>query len=175
MPLTRKVEITPYVLTRETVNLSAESVIPMPNDRRKEPSRSVQIQGGERAPSSEPILMTPVHTPITRGRSSQRTVALILVSAGVAAVVTGLVFGLEARSAAENDSKAPVFDADKDNTGHRYQTLQYIGYGAGAALLIGGAATLLIASPRRVNGEEHHIAVAGIPGRGAMAQLRWQF
>jgi hypothetical protein len=58
--------------------------------------------------------------------------------AGLAAVVTGAVFGLQARAKGDSVSGAKVFDPAADQAGHRAQTLQYVFYGVGAAALAAG-------------------------------------
>ena len=64
-----------------------------------------------------------------------------------------------------------MFDPNADSSGHRYETLQWVGYAVGAALLVGGVTTYLIGNARR--NAEHGTSVSLVPlsGGGAFAAL----
>lgn len=79
-----------------------------------------------------------------RGRTL-RTTGIILGSAGAAVVIVGVVFGLAAKSDGDANAKTgATFSSSTYDAGHRDQTLQYVGYGLGAALIAAGVTTFLI-------------------------------
>jgi tetratricopeptide (TPR) repeat protein len=78
--------------------------------------------------------------PVDQGRNL-RIGGLVVAGVGVAAVATGLVFGLQAKSKGESVSSAGRFDPDADSAGRRAQTLQWVFYGVGVAALAAGATT----------------------------------
>ena len=55
----------------------------------------------------------------------------------MALIAVGLAYGAAARSAGESVSKQ--YDASTASAGQRDQTLQWVGYGVGAAALVTGA------------------------------------
>jgi hypothetical protein len=80
--------------------------------------------------------ITPAPAPATdevqTGRSF-RIAGVTTGAAGVALLATGLAFGLAAKAAGEDNSD--FWDPDRDRAGKRYETLQWVGYGLGAAAL----------------------------------------
>ena len=64
-----------------------------------------------------------------------------LTVAGAALVGAGVAFGLAAKSAAK--SVAAQYDPDRDAAGRRDATLQWVGYGAGAAAIVAGVIFLV--------------------------------
>jgi len=174
----RTVEIEAGALTRETINLSRVIEVardPVPADAaaakvvvtapvaaavapdRKPPSVDVR-RPGETAPVEK-----------RAGSSRLRMAGVVLGATGAAAVAAGLAFGLGARAAGDNNSRAAKFDPDADNRGHTYQTLQWVGYGVGAALITGGVATLLLGAQRTSSDAPKTIAIIPASGGGALA------
>lgn len=82
---------------------------------------------GQAAPGAEGL---------DRGRS-WRTAGIATAAAGAGFLGGGLLFGLAARSASSDVSHQ--FDASQDSAGRRDETLQWIGYGVGAAAIATGA------------------------------------
>ena len=80
-----------------------------------------------------------------RGNRPLRIAGLAVGGAGALALVGGIVMGVRAKSLSDevtNDAKKqPVgtFDRSKYDSGKQAETLQWVGYGVGAAALIGGA------------------------------------
>jgi hypothetical protein len=75
------------------------------------------------------------------GGSKLRTWGIVTGSVGVAAVGAGVAFGLltgSTKQQVESDVRNGFFDHDKDANGRLYETLQWVGYGVGAALLVTG-------------------------------------
>ena len=141
--VSRVVRIAAGELTRETVRLSelrvAEVAAPAPKPRAvSTPPPLVPIR--REAPAK------PAAT--ERGGSGLRTASVILAGTGVLVAGAGLAFGIAAKKMGETDSQAPTF-RDREATGHRYQTLQWVGYGLGAALIAGGATTYVLGRGRR--------------------------
>jgi hypothetical protein len=103
-------------------------------------------------PVASPIAPPPVE-PNRPRRPGLRTVGIFLGGTGVAAVAGGLLCGLEARAAGNANSAAGhVFDPNADSRGHTFQTLQYVGYGVGAALLVAGTTLFVLGSPSASDG-----------------------
>jgi tetratricopeptide (TPR) repeat protein len=112
----------------------------------------------------------PPPPPSDSGRSL-RIAGLASAGVGAAAVVTGLVFGLQARSKSDSVSKATRFDPDADSAGRSAQTLQYVFYGIGGAAIATGAVLYYFGMDQR----EQRVSVAptvtpagfGLVARGA--------
>lgn len=80
-----------------------------------------------------------------RGNRPLRIAGLAVGGAGALALVGGIVMGARAKSLSDEVSsdarKQPVgtFDRSKYDSGKRAETLEWVGYGVGAAALLGGA------------------------------------
>ncbi|MFL5307448.1 MAG: tetratricopeptide repeat protein [Polyangia bacterium] len=139
-PITRTVEISVASLTRETVHLS-------------------QVARAAATPEPQPVSPAPAATPAVEASSSDtgpapdsgrtlRIVGLSLGAAGVAFAGAGLAFGVLAHSQGQTDTQAMTFAPDNQSKGKQYQTLQYVGYGVGGALLVAGVITYIIGYQR---------------------------
>jgi len=133
--VTRAVAIESSVPRRETVELS--SVSP-----------SVALQATALRPIEPQTKMPPpeeADTASRSGHSNLRTAGVIMGAGGLVAIATGVGFGVAARSAGKNNSQlGNTFDPNADDSGKTYQTLQYVGLGLGAALLLAGTVTFLL-------------------------------
>ncbi len=155
----RSVTIEAGIPKRETVELSASSrvaavvavaVTPPKDDRGG--GVGGPITGPGAGPSTVPgqpdVSASPAGDSIADSRrrnARMRTVGIVLGGLGVVAVGAGVVFGLEARSAGKNNSQiGNTYDPDADTSGRRFQTLQYVGYGVGAALVAAGAISFVL-------------------------------
>ncbi|HVT10508.1 MAG TPA: hypothetical protein VHO67_23775 [Polyangia bacterium] len=141
-PVTRTVQIGAETLTRETVRLSRVAVAATP----PEPQPSTP-------PAEHPATPAPESPPDSGGGASDsgrtlRIVGISLGAAGLAASGAGLAFGLAAQSQGKTDSAARVFDPSAASKGKELQTLQWVGYGVGGALLVAGIITYVIGSQR---------------------------
>lgn len=144
-PVSRSVQISAGDLTRETVNLSAVSA-PEPTANGVQAPETTKT---EPSPSGGPTTVEQGEAGIGQGRGrTLRITGLALAGAGVVVAGTGLVFGFLARARGQSDQNAAAFDPGSQSTGHTEATLQWIGYGAGAALVAGGVATYLIGRNR---------------------------
>ena len=78
---------------------------------------------------------------------SLRTTGLVLGGAGAAVTIVGIVFGVAAKADGDANAKTgATISSSTYDAGHRDQTLQYVGYALGAALIAGGVATWVIGS-----------------------------
>jgi hypothetical protein len=109
-----------------------------------------------------------------------RTTGIVLGSAGAAVVIVGMVFGLAAKADGDANAKTgATFSSSTYDAGHRDQTLQYVGYGLGAALIAAGVTTFLIGG--HAHGQETAGAATGPTvsfaptGGGALASAALRF
>lgn len=142
-PITRTVQIGAETLTRETVRLSKVAVAATPAP--PEPAASA-------TPAERPATPAPESPPDSSATADSgrtlRIVGISLGAAGVAFTGAGLAFGLVAHSRSNTDSAAPVFDPSAPSKGKQMETLQWVGYGVGGALLVGGIITYVIGYQR---------------------------
>ncbi len=79
----------------------------------------------------------------------------------------GVVFSVLTHSQAQSDSQSMTFNPDNQSKGKTYQTLQYVGYGVGGALLAAGVVTYIIGYNR--GHEEPATQTAFLPSIGPVA------
>lgn len=93
------------------------------------------------APAAPSVLaQSQVATTDTGDRGhGMRVAGMACGAAGVAAVVAGLVFSLEARSYSNKVETSAVFNPSDDSQGKSFATLQWVGYGVGVGLAVTGA------------------------------------
>jgi hypothetical protein len=111
-------------------------------------------------PPAPPVVVTeapPPPAPAAPAASGYRVAALACAAVGAAGLATGLGFGLATRSKERSvqtraDGALTGLDqaelAGDLRAGRRYQTLQWVGYAAGAAALATGAVLWLVADAR---------------------------
>ena len=125
--------------------------------------------GAKALPAAPEAAVAVSSAPSGRG---MRTAAWVFGAVGVAALIGGGLFGLQAKGAADEVSAAAragqTFDPSVEDRGKRAQTLQYVCLGAGGAALIGGGLLALFGPPLRSGRAE--LFPAPLPG-GAMASL----
>jgi tetratricopeptide (TPR) repeat protein len=96
-------------------------------------------------PNPEPAAALPpayVQSPATPAPSSGkglRVAGIVCGATGVVALGLGVFFSLETDDYSSTVEKGQIFNPNFDDRGKLYQTLQWVGYGAGAALLGTGA------------------------------------
>jgi hypothetical protein len=101
---------------------------------------------GERKPeiATEPkVEITEAAAPASPGQGL-RVAGITAVAVGVAGIATGVLLNLKANSLAKdleaaNDSSQTLYSRSKESSRSTYQTWGWVGYGAGAACLVGGA------------------------------------
>jgi hypothetical protein len=173
LPETRTVLVSGGQLTRETVALSpVPAPPPLLAGAGPSPTAGRTPAAGADAVVTGPTPADEGEAPSPGRRRGLRAAGLIVTGVGVAAVGAGLAFGLKARSAGTSDSKAPTFNPDNEAAGHRYQTLQWVGYGVGAGLIVGGVITYVIGTRSHASSTQIGLAVA--PG-GAVAAVGGAF
>jgi hypothetical protein len=133
-----------------------------------EPAAELLASGdvGTRAPVEAPP-RTQVRAKAEPARQSGGSVSVpgvVLTAAGVAAIGGGVAFGLAARSAAT--AVASQYDPSRDSAGKRDATLQWVGYGVGAAALVTGV-ILLVRGPGEVEAAPSSSVQVGMYPGGA--------
>jgi len=181
-PVSRTVDVTPGHLTRETVNLSKAASSRQPTSDATATARPVATEGDQsgaatREPAAGDASTTAINSPqptTSAGPNYLPTVGIVLASAGVVAVGAGVVFSVKTRSAGRDAANNPVYDPGADSTGRRYQTLQYVAYGVGAALIAAGVTTYVLGSNR--DGGRNQPQVAFVPSlQGGAMMLSGRF
>jgi len=183
-PTTRNVDVSPGRLTRETVNLSKVASPAQATNDADTSARQVSVETDQarvaaREPAtrdtSAPTTVTSSRQPTESAAPSQLpTVGIVLTSVGLVTVGAGVFFGVKAHSAGEEASDSGTFDPSADSAGHRYQTLQYVAYGVGAALLAAGITTYVLGSNRTPDRGQTQVALIPSAGGGS-AFLTCQF
>lgn len=174
--VTRTVDVAAGQLTRETVNL-AKVVVPSESANETgalaRPIAVVSDQGQAAPHKSEAddTASTTMNAPPPSGTGSSNhlpTIGIVLASAGLVAVAAGVVFSVKTRNAGQDAAKNPTFDPSADTTGHRYQTLQYVAYGVGAALIAAGITTYLLGGDHDSAQNQPRLAIIPSSEGGAM-------
>lgn len=107
----------------------------------------------EVAPAPQPALApTPVPQPVpvqvvqqtnpppaVESGSGLRTAGIVTAAVGGAAIVAGVLFNVKANSLVSDMKKVDGYSNDKESDQSTYKTLGWVGYGAGAACIAGGA------------------------------------
>ena len=106
--------------------------------------------------------------PADRARTL-RIVGLALGAGGVAVAAVGLGFGLAARSnGQDNEKTGNTFSQSAYDAGHRDQTLQFVGYAVGGALIAAGVTTYVLGTREPGESGSARVSVTPTPG-GAFA------
>jgi hypothetical protein len=123
--------------------------------RQEQPRPSSARSPDTSAPRAEPVQIPPPAETVSAspgtgasGRPWLRIAGWSAAGTGTLALATGLYFGVRAQSLESEVAKARQFSADDDDAGKTARTLQYVGYGLGAALVATGV-TLLVIDRRR--------------------------
>jgi hypothetical protein len=90
------------------------------------------------APTAPPVVQQTSAQPVSEG-SGLRTAGIVTASVGVAAVVAGILFNVKANGLVSDMRKVDGYTSGKESDHSTYQTLTWVGYGAGAACIAGGA------------------------------------
>ena len=103
------------------------------------------------APTSTPAA-PPLEQPES-GRSGMRTASYVLFGVGAAGIVSGVVFGLKAKSKASdaedpppppNDANAPTWDPSIQSAGRRDNKIAIASFAVGGAAIVGGAVLFVL-------------------------------
>ena len=117
-------------------------------------------------PPPEPLAPMPPSAPPAAAADGRgwRIAGIATAAGGVALIAAGIVFGAAAQSAADDVGKK--YNSSTDSAGKRDATLQWVGYGVGAAALAAG--TLMYLHGRQPEGEH---AVSGARSLHGVAWL----
>jgi hypothetical protein len=128
---------------------------------RTEPVEQPKVVSQPTSPPVQPtsVVFTPPPTTVTStvkqpsgsDGSGLRITGITIGALGVAAVVTGVVLNLKANSMAGDLEKPESYSRSSDSTRKDYKTAAWVGYGAGAAFVAGGAVLYYLG---RLNGQE---------------------
>jgi hypothetical protein len=163
---TRIVQISPGKLTRESIEL-APTAAPAPERTGgpSSPGAGFVAAPAPPGPTSSSVTRSAprpneTETPHAQRRTGLRVGGMVLAGAGLAAIGAGVTFGLRAKTAGQENSKAgATFNQDLYDQGHRDEKLQYWGYAIGGALVAGGVTALLIGGSAKHGGGEAQITL----------------
>jgi hypothetical protein len=108
-------------------------------------------------PSAPPDDQTRAHT------RAFRIAGIVTASVGVAALGGGLYMGLRAQSLSKEvtaDANEGIYSRSKYDKGSRAETWQWVGYGVGAAALLGGSLLYYLGSRSKVDESQPKVGVA---------------
>lgn len=166
----RTVEIRFDTPVRETVELAASS------GHRLTTSAAPASPGAGAVVTSPDSSVQTAPEPLAEGdedeearRSHLRTIGFVLAGGAVIAGAVGLVFGMKAKAAADANSRpGTTFDHDTAKNGQRYETIQYIGYGAAVVLAASSVVTFLMSQRADAGGHGNGVALLPLPSGGAL-------
>jgi tetratricopeptide (TPR) repeat protein len=112
--------------------------------------------------------------PATPGRGL-RIAGVTAAAVGVAGIATGVMLNLKANSLAKNleaanGSSTTLYSRSTESSRSSYQTLGWLGYGAGAACLVGGAVLYLLGHSQGQNAQVAFVPAVGAGHVGAALQ-----
>jgi len=120
-----------------------------------------------RTPSDPSPSRTQIRTSAEPGaRGGVSVPGVVFTAAGAAAIGGGVAFGLAAHSAAT--AVASQYDPTRESAGKRDATLQWIGYGVGAAALVTGV-ILLVRGPGAPEASSSSVQVGLGPGGASLS------
>jgi hypothetical protein len=91
------------------------------------------------SPAARPVVPQVSSPSKAEPGSRLRTAGLLTAAVGGVAVVAGIVFNVKANSLASDMGKVDGYTSGKESDWSTYKTLTWVGYGAGAACIAGGA------------------------------------
>lgn len=100
-----------------------------------------------------------------------RLAGLVTGGIGLAAVATGGVMSYlvsSAKQEAEDNARKQVYDADLDSRGQTYETMQWVCYGTGAALVATGVVLYTVGALRRSQEPSYAVLPAVKPGHAGL-------
>jgi hypothetical protein len=137
----------------------------------------------EQAESKPPVVevkpdakvdITESAAPATPGRGL-RIGGITAAAVGVAGIATGVILNLKANTLAKdlndaNGSSTTLYSRSKESSRSTYQTLGWVGYGAGAACLVGGAVLYLLGHSHGQDAQVAFVPAVGVGHVGAALQ-----
>ena len=131
--------------------------------------QEVIIEPAERANPGRP----------SAGGNGLRIAGIVTGSIGAAALVAGVIFSIETSSVANQVTNLTAqnrYDRSKDDRGKLFDKLQWVGYGAGAALLAGGGVLYYLGYRAGHSPDSSSVSLLPVPlpgGSGAVVQGRF--
>jgi hypothetical protein len=130
------------------------------------------------APPPEPVVVAhPVPAPAPSSSGPFRPAAIVLGAVGIAGIATGAVSSLQVRSLNREVETLKVgqFDTRQLNAqgdkAHRYEILQWVGYGIGSAALAGAVVCLILDHQTAAPEHAGRVRLIGGLDRGGNPQL----
>jgi hypothetical protein len=93
----------------------------------------------EAAPETPVGIAAQAQKPDKNAGAALRITGIVVGALGVAAIGAGVGFNLQANSMASDLEKPESFNRDTDSSRKTYKTLSMVGYGVGAAFVVGGS------------------------------------
>jgi hypothetical protein len=123
-------------------------------------------------PSAPPTAadVTTAASPGSAPGSGTRLAGIVIGSAGIAALATGGVFSYlvsSAKQAAEDNADKKIYDSGLQSRGKRYETMQWICYGTGAAFVATGV-VLYAVGARKAKPATLAVVPRLAPGQGGL-------
>jgi hypothetical protein len=123
----------------EVVTLGTRKVAAAPAPAPAPTPAPASAAAGEPLATPAPVVSTPSPPPAAPETSSdghgQRVAAVIVGAVGIAAVGAGIYFSYLTHSLENSVMTGPTFNPSDDSSGHTAHTMQFVMYGAGAAVL----------------------------------------
>ena len=149
--------------TTQAAPLPAAVAAPPPQAAQAEVTQETAAPIPPAAPAAPPTIAPPSSFPVEpsprvaamavppehrAGSRGLRIAGIVTGSVGVAALGAGLFFSLRTRSLSNSVGAASSFNPADAQSGRQAATLQWVGYGVGAAAVVTGAALYWAGSPR---------------------------
>jgi hypothetical protein len=137
------------------------------------PASSAPVPAPETDPSPPAATEATTAPSPAGGGSNWRTWAIVAGSVGIVGVGTGVVLSVltqRTRQQVESDGRQGFYDPSKDSRGRTYATLQWVGYGVGAAGLLTAAVVSFVGASAAQPAGRQSVAVAPVigPGQGGV-------
>ena len=162
----RTVAIEAGVPRRETVELSPSTTAS--KEASGAPANGPPAPLASSKPPNDQPPLPPGDAPSDTNHARLRTIGIVLGASGLAAVGGGIAFGIAAKSEGTNNSQSGnTFDPNADSSGKSYQTLQYVGLGVGAALLVAGTVTFVLGLQSDGPQQTARVGITPLPSGGA--------
>ncbi len=137
-----------------------------------EPAKPTGEPSGVARPSAAEVIVAKPVPPRAGDGAGLRITGVVMAALGTAGLATGLILNLKANGMA-GDLES-LYDPDVDSRRKSYETAAWIGYGAGAACLVGGAILYYLGRHQAVGTGSVALVPTVAPG-AAGALLRGRF
>ena len=168
LPTEEKAEVNSHITDCQAMKAEPDGHLTSQPRLQPKPQEAI-IEPAERANPSQPSL----------DGSGLRIAGIVAGSIGAAALVAGVIFSIETSSIADEltaDASQYKYDRSRDNQGKLFDKLQWVGYGAGAALLAGGGVLFYLGYRAGHAPASSSVTLLPVPlpgGSGAVVQGRF--